>query len=117
MPTRKTDITIEQIAKETGVGEDIVRDILREQPGVGASRDTQDRVFKTARKLGYDFRKLKIGKRMQHRKELLDEILEKLAENSGWSRADVVKYLKESRALMDRVHKRVFKEEFGEGGR
>lgn len=114
MPTRKSDITIQQIAKETGVGEDLVRDILREQPGLDASRDTQDRVYKTARKLGYDFRKLKIGKRMQHRKELLDEVLEKLAENTGWGRADVVKYLKESRALMDRVHKRVFKEEFGE---
>ena len=117
MPTRKSDITVQQIARATGVDEEIVRDILREKPGLGASRDTQDRVYKTARTLGYDFRKLKIGKRMQHRKELLDEVLEKLGENPGWTRADVVKFLKESRALMDRVHKRVFREEFGESGR
>ena len=113
MPTRKTDITIEQIARETGVDEELVRDILREKPCLEAPRDTQDRVYRTARKLGYDFRKLKIGKRMQHRKELLDEVLEKLAEHPGWTRADIVKFLKESRTLMDRVHKRVFKEEFG----
>jgi hypothetical protein len=51
---------------------------------------------------------------MQYRKETLDEILEKLGENPSWTRGDIVKYLKESRGLVDRVHKRVFREEFGE---
>jgi transcriptional regulator with XRE-family HTH domain len=115
--TRKNDITIRQIALETGVDEAVVRDILREKPDLDASRETLDRVYKTARKLGYDFRKLKIGKRMQHRKELLDEILEKLAEKPAWSRADIEKFLKTTRELMDRVHNRVFREEFGQPGR
>jgi hypothetical protein len=51
---------------------------------------------------------------MQHRKEMLDEVLEKIGEHPHWSRAEILKYLKESRALVDRVHKRVFREEFGE---
>src|SRR6185503_2584198 len=92
---------------------ELVRNVLKELPG-SVTREVQDKIYKTARKLGYDFRKLKIGKRMQHRKEMLDEVLEKIGEHSHWSRAEILKYLKESRALVDRVHKRVFREEFGE---
>lgn len=114
MPTKKRAATVRQIAQEVGMAVDFVRNVLREIPGVAATREIADRIFKTARKLGYDFRKLKIGKRMQSRKETLDEVLEKIAENPSWSRSEIVKYLKESRALVDRVHKRVFKEEFGE---
>ena len=113
MPPKKKDITIRQIAQELGLAPGLVLDVLKEVPGVQATRETADRIFKTARKLGYDFRKLKIGKRMQHRKETFDEVLEKIGENPGWGRAEIVKYLKESRALVDRVHKRVFKDEFG----
>jgi len=51
---------------------------------------------------------------MQYRKEMLDEVLEKIGDHPTWSRAEILKYLKESRALVDRVHKRVFREEFGE---
>jgi hypothetical protein len=114
MATRKSGISIERIAQETGVKAALVRDILKEIPGLEVDRDVQDRVFKTARKLGYDFRKLKIGKRMQHRKELLDEVLGKVAANAGWGRPEIVKFLKECRALVDRVHRRVFREEFGD---
>ena len=113
MPPKKRDITIRQIAQEVGLDPDLVLDVLKEIPGVQVTREVADRIFKAARRLGYDFRKLKIGKRMQHSKETLDEMLEKIGENSGWGRAEIVKYLKESRALVDRVHKRVFKDEFG----
>ena len=92
---------------------ELVRNVLKELPG-SVTREVQDKIYKTARKLGYDFRKLKIGKRMQYRKEMLDEVLEKIGEHPNWSRAEILKYLKESRALVDRVHKRVFREEFGE---
>ena len=36
-------------------------------------------------------------------KEMLDEVLEKIGEHPTWSRAEILKYLKESRALVDRV--------------
>lgn len=117
MATKKKDVGIGEVAKATGLDEALVLDILREKPDVEASKDVQDKVYKTARKLGYDFRKLKIGKRMQHRKELLDEVLGKIAENPGWSRSEIVKFLKECRSLMDRVHQRVFKDEFGGSAR
>jgi DNA-binding LacI/PurR family transcriptional regulator len=114
VPPKKKQVRIEDVAEETGLDLGLVKDVLRETPGLSVRRDLQDRIFKTARRLGYDFRKLKIGKRMQYRKETLDEVLEKIADNPGWSRSDIVKYLKESRGLVDRVHQRVFREEFGE---
>ena len=113
MPSKKREITIRQVAQELGLQEALVLDVLKELPGLTVKRETVDQIFKTARKLGYDFRKLKIGKRMQHRKEILDEVLEKIGENPRWTRSEIVKHLKEMRALVDRVHKRVFKEEFG----
>jgi hypothetical protein len=48
---------------------------------------------------------------------MLDEVLEKLGEHPSWTRSEILKYLKESRALVDRVHKRVFREEFGDENR
>jgi hypothetical protein len=113
VPAKKREITIRHIAQEAGIDPSIVLDVLKEIPVTQVTREVADRIFKAARKLGYDFKKLKIGKRMQHRKETFDEVLEKIGENPGWGRGEIVKYLKESRALVDRVHKRVFREEFG----
>jgi hypothetical protein len=113
VPPKKKDITLKQLASEVGMSVDLVRSVLKELPGA-VTREVQDKIYKTARKMGYDFRKLKIGKRMQYRKEMLDEVLEKIGEHPAWSRAEILKYLKESRALVERVHKRVFREEFGE---
>ena len=113
MPAKKKEVTLKQLAQELGLGLDLVRSVLKELPS-SVTREVQDKIYRTARKLGYDFRKLKIGKRMQYRKEMLDEVLEKIGEHPTWSRAEILKYLKESRALVDRVHKRVFREEFGD---
>jgi len=113
MTAKKKEITLRQLALELGMSLEIIRNVLKELPGT-VSRETQDRIYKTARKMGYDFRKLKIGKRMQYRKEMLDEVLEKIGEHPNWRRSEILKYLKESRALVDRVHKRVFREEFGD---
>lgn len=113
MPPKKKEITLRQLAKELGLGVELVRNVLKELPGT-VTREVQDKIYKTARRLGYDFRKLKIGKRMQYRREMLDEVLEKIGEHASWSRADILKYLEDARALVDRVHKRVFREEFGE---
>ena len=110
---KKTEVTLRQLAQELGMSLELIRNVLKELPGT-VSRETQDRIYRTARKLGYDFRKLKIGKRMQYRKEMLDEVLEKLHDHPSWTRSEILKYLKESRALVERVHKRVFREEFGD---
>ena len=114
MPPKKKTVTLKQIAGEVGMGVDTIRAVFKELPGVVLDRAELDKIYRTARKMGYDFRKLKIGKRMQYRKEMLDEVLEKIGEHTDWSRADILKFLKECRALVDRVHKRVFREEFGE---
>src|ERR1043165_5570531 len=109
MTAKKKEVSLKQLSQELGLGLELVRNVLKELPGT-VTREVQDKIYKTARKLGYDFRKLKIGKRMQYRKEMLDEVLEKIGEHPNWSRAEILKYLKESRALVDRVHKRVFRE-------
>lgn len=113
MTAKKKEVSLKQLSQELGLGLELVRNVLKELPGT-VSREVQDKIYKTARRMGYDFRKLKIGKRMQYRKEMLDEVLEKLAEHPSWTRNEILKYLKESRALVDRVHKRVFREEFGD---
>ena len=114
MPPKKKAVTLRLIANEVGLGVEIIRAVFKELPGVVLDRTELDKIYRTARKLGYDFRKLKIGKRMQYRKEMLDEVLEKIGEHPNWSRSEILKYLRESRALVDRVHKRVFREEFGD---
>ena len=111
MAPKKRDVTLRQVADEVGLKVELVRNILRE--ATAAPKETQDRVFKAARKLGYDLRKLKIGKRMQTRKETLEEVLGRISGHAGWSRAEILEYLRESLALVERVHKRVFKDEFG----
>jgi len=116
MPPKKKPVTLRQIASEVGIGVETIRAVFKELPGVILDRSELDKIYKTARKLGYDFRKLKIGKRMQYRKEMLDEVLEKVGEHGQWDRADILKFLKECRALVDRVHKRVFRDEFGGDG-
>ena len=104
MPPKKKEVTLKQLAQELGLGIDLVRNVLKELPG-SVSREVQDKIYKTARKLGYDFRKLKIGKRMQYRKGMLDEVLEKIGETyANWSRSEILKYLKrKSHALVDRA--------------
>ena len=114
MASRKRDITIKHVAHELGLELELVRNVLREVSSGKTNKEMQDKIFKVARKMGYDFKKLKIGKRMQYRKETLEEVLEKVTENSRWSRADILQHLEESLKLVERVHKRVFKEEFGE---
>ena len=110
----KKHATINNLAKELGLDLKIVRDVLREAAPLDTTKDLQDRIFKTARDMGYDFRKLKIGKRIQHRKELLEEIIERVSEHPEWNRAEIVQNLQDSLTFVNRVHGRVFRDEFGQ---
>lgn len=113
MAARKRNVTLKHVADAAGFKEDLVRDVLREAPGLQVPKSTADKIFQTARGMGYDFRKLKIGKRMQYRKETLEEVLGRITEKRDWAREEILKYLKETLALVDRVHQRVFRDEFG----
>jgi hypothetical protein len=105
--------TLNEIAAAVKMDVDVVRRILSETPGMNVTRDTADRVFSAARKLGYDFRKLKIGKRMSVRKEVFDEVLGQIETHKGWDREDILKYIRQSSEMIERVHRRTFREEFG----
>jgi DNA-binding LacI/PurR family transcriptional regulator len=109
-------VTLRDIAQALKLDVEQVRRILSESPGSSAkvTKDTLDKVFGTARKLGYDFKKLKIGKQMGMRKAIFEEILSQIEAHPSWSRSDIVKYLQQSSEMIERVHKRSFKEEFGE---
>jgi hypothetical protein len=72
----------------------------------------QDHVFGVARHLGYDFRKLKIGKRMRARRDTLVEILGQCKAHSEWTIADVISYLEKNLEMLDRVRRKVFPNEF-----
>lgn len=105
--------TIKKIADECKLDARLVSDVLKEVPGVTVPRATADRIFNAARRLGYDLKKLKLGKRMQVRKETLEEVLQKISDNPTWSRADVIKYVREALGMVERVHKRVYPDEYG----
>ena len=60
------DVTLSDVAKSVKLDVVLVRDILTEKPGLHIPKEKMDLVFRTARKMKYDFRKLKIGKRMNH---------------------------------------------------
>lgn len=106
-------IDVDVIARECGLNRDLVRSILTESAGAQVSREVQDRVFKTARRLGYNFRKLKIGKRMTVVRETLESMIAQIERNRSWGRLRILRYLQESIGLIDRVHKRTFFEEYG----
>jgi DNA-binding LacI/PurR family transcriptional regulator len=106
--------TIKKIAESVGLEESFVSDVLKEKPGIKVTREQADKIFAAARKLGYDLKKLKLGKRMQVRRETIEEILNRIAENPDWSRPEIVKFLKDMLGMVERVHKRVFREEYGE---
>lgn len=92
----------------------IVRDVLKEVPGVKVARSVADKIFNAARKLGYDLKKLKIGKRMAYRRETLQEVLDRVSENRSWGRDEILKYLKDALGMIERVHKRTFQDEYGD---
>lgn len=106
--------TLRRIADEVKLDVKIVRDVLKEVPGVKVAKSVADKIFAAARKLGYDLKKLKIGKRMAYRRETLEEVLNRVQENSSWGRDEILKYLKDALAMIERVHKRTFQDEYGD---
>ena len=104
----KTEINLGKIARACRTPADLVRRILREDPKLTADRTTKDRVFKTARRLGYDFHKLRMSKRLDLRLETIAEILRRIEENSSWNRAEILAHLKSAADLADRVQSRMY---------
>ena len=107
-------VKLKEIAKVCGIGVDVVRNVLKESGAVRVSREIRDKIFQTARKLGYDFPKLKLGKQLDVRKSTAKEVLTKIESNKGWGRREIVDYLRTVTGMVDRVQKRAFPEEFGE---
>jgi len=105
-------ITLKEVADKVKLPVELVRDILTEKYGVNATREQMDLAFKTARNLGYDFKKLKIGKRMNLRKDVLTDILKQVVAHPKWKRKEILEYLNKSCEMVDRVHKKTFVEEF-----
>ena len=106
------DVTIKNVADQAVVPIDIVRDILNEGAGPKIPMSVQDQVFGVARQLGYDFRKLKIGKRMRSRRDTLVEVLGQCRAHAEWTIADAITYLEKNLEMLDRVRKKVFPNEF-----
>lgn len=106
--------TLREIAQTVGIDVDTVRAILSESTGPKiVSKSLQDKVFGAARKMGYDFRKLKIGKRINLRREVLQDLLHQLETHPHWGRLEIIRYVQQSLNLLERVQKKAFREEFG----
>ncbi|MBI5366717.1 MAG: hypothetical protein HZA54_06745 [Planctomycetes bacterium] len=105
--------SLKKIAAEVGMDVEQVRAILNENTRIRVAKPIADRVFNTARRLGYDLKKLKIGKRMAQRKEVLEEIIKSVEGHPQWGRPEILKYMRSSCEMVERVHKKAFTEEFG----
>lgn len=105
--------TLNKVAQAVELDVKLVRDILTEKPGVKVDKNTLDLVFRTAREMGYDFKKLRIGKRMNLRKEVIFDLIEQIEVNPKWQRREILTYMKRMREIIERVDRRTFQEEFG----
>jgi len=105
-------VELKDVAESLKLDMGLVRDALSERPGINITKDEQDRIFQTARKMGYDLKKLKLGKRLNLRQEIIGEILSQIETNAKWKRKEIVEYLKRSAEMVDRVRKRTFIDEF-----
>ncbi len=105
-------VTFHDIAEELDMDFERVRGILTEDPDIVASESEKDTVFQTARSLGYDFSKLKIGKRMRYRKNVIEDLMDDIQNHPEWDRDDILDHLEESWEWVDRVTYRTFEDEF-----
>lgn len=112
--TPRKAATLKEVADKARQPLDVVRAVLGELPSAKATRAVRDKIFGAARSLGYDLKKLKIGKRMQMRKETLTEVLRHCQAHPEWGRAEIVAYLERTLHLLDRVRRKVFEDEFGD---
>ncbi len=103
-----SDVTFRDVARATGRPVALVRPILREDPKFLTDKATKDLVFQTARALGYDFQKLRLGKRLDLRQNAIAEILRKIEEKPSWDRVAIIAYLKNAADLSRRVQRRMF---------
>lgn len=107
-----SEVTLSELAQTLKMDINLVRDILTEKHSIKVDKNTLDLVFGTARKMGYDFKKLKLGKRMSLREEVIDGLIKQIEANPKWKRKEILEYLKKSCEMIARVHNRAFKEEF-----
>ncbi|MCU0723507.1 MAG: hypothetical protein MUC63_07820 [Planctomycetes bacterium] len=105
-------VTQKDVAAHLGIDVETVRHILNETPGHSFDRELQDRVFKAARKLGYDLKKLKIGKRMDIRMKAIEDLILQIEKHPAWERREILDALRQSIGLVKRVQKKTFPEEF-----
>ncbi|MBI3270072.1 MAG: hypothetical protein HYZ53_13685 [Planctomycetes bacterium] len=108
---------LKKIASEVGMDVALVRDILNENTKVRVAKSLADKVFNTARKLGYDLKKLKIGKRLAYRKQTLQELIQHIEGHPQWGRGEILTYMRSGCELVERVQKRTFTEEYGPAGK
>ena len=106
--------TQRDIAKAVEMNLQTVRRILNETPGYNYDKATLDKVFGAARQLGYDFRKLKIGKRMELRKGVIEDMIRQVERHTEWGRDEILDHLRTSIGLVKRVQKKAFPQEFPE---
>ena len=105
-------VTQKDVADYLGMDLETVRHILNETPGMNFDKATLDKVFGAARKLGYDLRKLKIGKRMEIRKTTIEDMIRQIEKHPEWNRTEILEHLRASIGLVKRVQKKAFPQEF-----
>ncbi|MHC4663362.1 MAG: hypothetical protein ACYS8W_17015 [Planctomycetota bacterium] len=108
--------TIKDIAERVGMDEESVRRILLEDPTMSVERDVKDKIYATARKMGYDLTKLRFGKKLADRSDVLRRVIEQVEENTEWGRDEILVHLRYVLDLTKRHHKRSMPTDIAEEG-
>lgn len=105
---RRKTVTFTRVARATRLPADLVRRVLRDDPTLVTDTATKDLVFRTARALGYDFPKLRMGRRLTLRQEAIQEVLHKIMAHPEWDRPRILAYLANAIDISQRVRQRMF---------
>lgn len=100
-------VTLAEIARAAKVSTETVWKVLWEIKDVKITRNIRERVFQSARRLGYDLPRLKIAKRIVWRKEVMQEIMDQIKHHPEWDREGILRYLSNCIRMVDRVYKRL----------
>ncbi len=103
---------LSKLAGKLNMDEDRIRAILLELPEVAVTPAEQKTVNEVALKEGLGPVKLQVGRRINARKNAIEEILNYVEAHPTWKKEEVITYMRYTCSLMRRVQKKILPDFF-----
>ena len=101
-----------KVAKRLNMDEDRVRAILLELPEATATPAEQEKTRKAAVQEGLDPVKLQVGRRIEARKEAIEDVLKYIEAHPTWKKEEIIAYMRYTGSLLRRVQKKILPDLF-----